>query len=60
MSFKDGVTKQKDGSYILKSKSSKTKDGDCIECGENPHSRSYCFNIKQKISNLYVSIWKKH
>ena len=46
MSFKDGVTKQKDGSYILKSKLPKTKDGDCIECGENPHSRSLLFQYK--------------
>ena len=46
MSSKDGVTKQDDGSYILKRKSKKTKDGDCIECGENPQSRNLLFQCK--------------
>ncbi len=46
MALKDGVTKQKDGAYILKRKSKKTKDGDCIECGENPRSRKLMFQYK--------------
>ena len=44
MGFKDNLVKQKDGSYLLKSKSKKTKDGNCIECGENPITRDLLYH----------------
>jgi len=44
MSFKDRLVRQKDGSYILKSKSKKAKkEGVCVECGENPLVRDLMF-----------------
>jgi len=43
MGFNDDLTRMKDGSYILKHKSKKSKDGDCIECGENTKSRDLLF-----------------
>jgi hypothetical protein len=51
MGFKDNLVKQKDGSYLLKSKSKKTKVGDCIECGENPATRDllYQYNAEDMI-----------
>ena len=51
MGFKDNLVKQKDGSYLLKSKSKTTKDGDCIECGENPTTRDlmYQYNAEDMI-----------
>ena len=51
MGFKDKLVKQKDGSYLLKSKSKKTKVGDCIECGENPATRDllYQYNAEDMI-----------
>ena len=40
MGFKDRLVKQKDGSYVLKSKTKKAKkEGTCVECGENPAVR---------------------
>ena len=51
MGFKDNLVKQKDGSYLLKSKSKTAKDGDCIECGENPTTRDlmYQYNAEDMI-----------
>ena len=43
MGFKDGLKKQKDGTYILSHKSKEAKEGDCIECGQNPKSRMLMF-----------------
>jgi len=44
MAFDDKLIRQKDGSYILKSKSKKAnKEGVCVECGENPSVRDLMF-----------------
>ncbi|OUX54025.1 MAG: hypothetical protein CBE47_01730 [Pelagibacteraceae bacterium TMED287] len=44
MAFKDNLVKQKDGSYVLKSKTKKAKKkGVCIECGENASVRDLLF-----------------
>ena len=52
MGFKDKLVKQKDGSYILKSKSKKVKKkGKCVECGENGSTRDlmYQYNAEDMI-----------
>jgi len=52
MGFKDKLVKQKDGSYILSSKSKKIKKkGACIECGENPVVRDllYQYNAEDML-----------
>ena len=43
MGFKDGLAKRKDGSYVLKHKTKKSKKGDCVECGLNPETRMLLF-----------------
>tara|TARA_R100000008_G_C3435751_1_gene91908 strand:- start:54 stop:350 length:297 start_codon:yes stop_codon:yes gene_type:complete len=40
MGYNDNLVKKRDGSYVLKHKTKKHKEGDCIECGENPKDRS--------------------
>ena len=53
MGFNDNLTKQKDGSYILKSKDKKIKEnGQCLECGENGSTRDllYQYNAEDMIS----------
>ena len=52
MGFKDNLVKQKDGSYLLKSKSKKVKKkGTCIVCGENSLIRDllYQYNAEDMI-----------
>jgi hypothetical protein len=51
MGFKDDLTRNKDGSYILKHKTKEGKEGDCIECGENPKARDllYRYNTEDMI-----------
>ncbi len=46
MGFRDGLKKQKDGSFILSHKSKEAKEGDCIVCGQNPKSRMLLFKYK--------------
>ena len=44
MGFKDNLVRQKDGSYLLKSKTKKAKtQGTCVECGENSEARDLMF-----------------
>ena len=33
------LTRRKDGSYVLKHKTKKAKQGDCLECGQNEKTR---------------------
>ena len=37
--MKKNLTRRKDGSYVLKHKTSKAKKGDCLECGQNEKNR---------------------
>ena len=41
MGYKDDLTKKRDGSYVLKHKTKKYKEGDCTECGQNKKDRPY-------------------
>ena len=53
MTFKDNLVREKDGSYVLKSKSKKVKKkGLCVECGENGSTRDllYQYNAEDMIS----------
>ena len=44
MGFKDNLVREKDGSYLLKSKTKKVKKkGLCLECGENSKARELMF-----------------
>ena len=52
MGFKDKLIKQKNGSYVLKSKDKKVKKkGICVECGENGLDREllYQYNAEDMI-----------
>jgi len=46
MAPKNKIKRQKDGSYILSSKAKETKNGDCIDCGENSKTRELLFQYK--------------
>ena len=35
-----GVTRRRDGSFVLKHKTKKAKKGDCLECGQNEKNRT--------------------
>ena len=47
----DRLKKRKDGSYILKHKTKEGKEGDCIECGQNPKARDllYRYNTEDML-----------
>ena len=52
MGFKDKLIKQKNGSYVLKSKDKKVKKkGICVECGENGLDREllYQYNAEDMV-----------
>ena len=52
MGFKDKLIRQKDGSYVLKSKDKKIKKkGICVECGENGLDREllYQYNAEDVV-----------
>ena len=40
MGYSDNLVKKRDGSFVLKHKTKKHKEGDCTECGENPKDRA--------------------
>ena len=46
MGFKDNLTKDKDGNYVLKSKTKKAIEGICLECGQDSRTRDllYAYN----------------
>ena len=37
--MKKNLTRRKNGSYVLKHKTTKAKKGDCLECGQNEKNR---------------------
>ena len=37
--MKKNLTRRKNGSYVLKHKTKKAKQGDCLECGQNEKNR---------------------
>ena len=49
MGHKDNLVRKKDGSYVLKHKTKKYKEGDCTECGQNKKDRPYEI-IQQEIT----------
>jgi len=68
MGFKDNLVKEKDGSYILKSKTKKVmKKGTCVECGENGLAREllYQYNatdmilVREYMDN-HLTLYPKH
>ena len=52
MRFNDELERMRDGSYILKYKTKKSKDGDCIECGQNSKSRDLLYRYKTEDMTL--------
>ena len=54
MGYKDDLVKKRDGSYILKHKTKEAKEGDCIECGENPKNRSMGSLFKYKTEDMIL------
>ena len=68
MGFKDNLVRQKNGSYVLKSKTKKVKKkGTCIECGENSLARDllYQYNaidmtlVREYMEN-HLTLYPKH
>ena len=68
MGFKDNLVREKDGSYLLKSKTKKVKKkGLCLECGENSKARELMFqynaedmiHVRNYIEN-HLTIHPKH
>ena len=51
MEYNDGLKRKRDGSYILKYKTKEGKEGDCIECGQNPKARDllYRYNTEDML-----------
>jgi hypothetical protein len=61
MGFKDKLIRQKNGSYILKSKSKKAKkEGICLECGESPLIRDLMFQYNAEDMILVRNHIEKH
>ena len=61
MGFKDNLVRQKDGSYLLKSKTKKAKiKGMCIECGENPSVRDLLFQYNAEDMLLVRNYIEEH
>ena len=60
MGFKDDLVKRKDGSYILKHKTKKSKKGDCVECGDNPETRMMLFRYNTEDMLLVRSHIEDH
>ena len=54
MSYKDDLVKKRSGDYVLKHKTKQAKEGDCIECGENPKNRSMGGLFKYKTEDMLM------
>ena len=54
MSYKDDLVKKRSGAYVLKHKTKEAKEGDCIECGENPKNRSMGSLFKYKTEDMLM------
>ena len=54
MSFKDDLVKKRSGAYVLKHKTKEAKEGDCIECGENPKNRASGGLYKYKTEDMLM------
>ena len=52
MKNRDGLKRQKHGSYVLKHKSKSVKSGDCEGCGKNPKGSKviYRYNTEDMIA----------
>jgi|LWDU01.1.fsa_nt_gi hypothetical protein len=47
MTSTDNLVMGDDGHYILKHKTQKGKDGDCVVCGQNPKSRELTYKSNE-------------
>ena len=54
MSYKDGLIKNKSGSYVLKHKTKESKEGDCSACGENPKTRALAGLYRYKTEDMLL------
>jgi hypothetical protein len=67
--MKSNLTRRKNGSYVLKHKTTKGKKGDCVECGQNEknHDMGLLYRhvahdmilVQQYIEN-HLTEYKKH
>ena len=48
------LTKRKDGSYVLKHKTTKAKKGVCVECGQNPNNRDLGLLYRHKSEDNFM------
>ena len=48
------LTRRKDGSYVLKHKTTKAKKGDCKECGQNENNRPLGLIYRYKSDDMVL------
>ena len=48
------LTRRKDGSYVLKHKTKKAKQGDCFECGQNEKTRPLGLLYRFKTDDMFM------
>jgi|TARA_B110000263_G_C15196276_1_gene458491 hypothetical protein len=60
VTIKDNLRRQKDGSYILASKTKESKTGDCVECGENSTTRNLLFRYNPDELELVKNHMEDH
>ncbi len=52
--MKKNLTRRKDGSYVLKHKTSKAKKGDCVQCGQNEKNRPLGLIYRYKADDMVL------
>ena len=52
--MKSNLTRRKDGSYVLKHKTSKAKKGDCVQCGQNEKNRPLGLIYRYKADDMVL------
>ena len=52
--MKKNLTRRKDGSYVLKHKTTKAKKGDCKECGQNEKNRPLGLIYRYKADDMIL------
>ena len=60
MGFKDDLVKRRDGSYVLRHKTKKSKKGDCKECGQNSKTRMLAFRYNTEDMLLIRQYIEEH
>lgn len=60
MTSTDNLVMDDDGSYMLKHKTQKGKDGDCVKCGQNPKSQELTIKDNELDVQMVGSVIENH